>query len=205
MRTRNQRRSRRPARVIHLGKPQGLLAPRVQAVGPEHFGIVAVDPAKARSYWMLADFYGRVLIPVTVVEHNQPGFETAIAQLRQAIATHDLRDQVVAIEQTGAYHRPVQRAYAAAGFEARIVHPSISRHFRQAGSYDIKTDPTDLEGIFRAAINGFGLQQPTWDPLYTALQTPGPPSPRPGPEDHVGPLPDPGAPGGLPARLRTLF
>lgn len=170
MRTRNQRRSRRPARVIHLGKPQGLLAPRVQAVGPEHFGIVAVDPAKARSYWMLADFYGRVLIPTTVVEHNQPGFEAAIAQLRQAIAAHDLRDQVIAIEQTGAYHRPVQRAYAAAGFEARIVHPSISRYFRQAGSYDIKTDPTDLEGIFRAAINGFGLQQPPADPLYTALQ-----------------------------------
>ena len=61
-------------------------------------------------------------------------------------------------------------AYAAAGFEARIVHPSISRYFRQAGSYDIKTDPTDLEGIFRAAINGFGLQQPPADPLYTALQ-----------------------------------
>ncbi len=170
MRTRNQRRSRRPAQVIHLGKPQGLLAPRVQAVGPEHFGIVAVDPAKARSYWMLADFYGRILIPTTVVEHNQPGFEAAIAQLRQAIAAHDLRDQVIAIEQTGAYHRPVQRAYAAAGFEARIVHPSISRYFRQAGSYDIKTDPTDLEGIFRAAINGFGLQQPPADPLYTALQ-----------------------------------
>jgi hypothetical protein len=49
MRTRNQCRSRRPAQVIHLGKPQGILAPRVQAVGPEHFGIVAVDPAKARS------------------------------------------------------------------------------------------------------------------------------------------------------------
>jgi hypothetical protein len=36
---------RRPDRGEHLGKPHGLLAPRVQAVGPEHFGIVAVDPA----------------------------------------------------------------------------------------------------------------------------------------------------------------
>ena len=43
-------RRRRPDRGEHLGKPHGLLAPRVQAVGPEHFGIVAVDPAKARSY-----------------------------------------------------------------------------------------------------------------------------------------------------------
>src|SRR5438132_11530609 len=60
---RPRRRSARQVPVTHLGKPHGLLAPRVQAVGPEHFGIVAVDPAKARSYWMLADFYGRILIP----------------------------------------------------------------------------------------------------------------------------------------------
>ena len=100
----------------------------------------------------------------------QHDFQKAIAELHQAIATHDLRDLVVAIEQTGTYHRPVQRAYTAAGFETRIVHPSISRHFREASDYDNKTDPTDVEGIFRAAINGFGLQQPSWDPVYTGLQ-----------------------------------
>jgi transposase len=164
------RRSGRRSQVVHLGKPHGILAPRVQTVGPEHFGILAVDPAKHRSYVMLADFYGRILIPVTVVEHTQCGFDKAIAELRQAITTHDLRDLVVAIEQTGTYHRPIQRAYADAGFQARIVHPSISRHFREAGAYDNKTDPTDLEGIFRSAVNGFGLQQPTWDPVYTGLQ-----------------------------------
>src|SRR5262249_46259053 len=170
MRTRKQRRSRRPAPLSHLGKPRGLLAPRVQAVGPEHFGIVAIDPAKARSYWMLADFYGRVLIPATVVEHNQPSLEKAIAELRAAMAVDDLRDLVVAIEQTGAYHRPVKRVYAAAGFDTRTVHPCVSRYFREVGAYDTKTDPNDLEGIFRAAINGFGLQEPPADPLYTALQ-----------------------------------
>jgi transposase len=163
-------RSRRNNQTVHLGKPHGVIAPRVQAASPEYFGIRAIDPAKARSYTMLADFYGRVLIPVTVVEHTQHGFQKAIAELRQAVTTHGLRDLIVAVEQTGAYHRPIQHAYAAAGFETRIVHPSISRHFREAGAYDNKTDPTDLEGIFRAAINGFGLQQPTWDPTYTALQ-----------------------------------
>jgi len=165
-----KRRSRRHKQSIHLGKAHGILGPRVQAVGPEHFGILAVDPAKARSYTMLADFYGRILIPVTVVEHAQHGFQQAVAELRQAMTAHGLRDLVIAIEQTGIYHKPIQRAYTAAGFETRIVHPSISRHFREAGAYDNKTDPTDLEGIFRAAIHGFGLQQPTWDPVYTELQ-----------------------------------
>ena len=164
-------RRRRPGRGEHLGKPKGLLAPRVQAVGPEHFGIVAIDPAKARSYWLLADFYGRVLIPLTVVEHTRSGCDAVIDHLKRAIAEHDLRDTIVAVEPTGSDHRPVKRAFAAAGFDTRIVHPSVSRHYRQAAEYDTKTDRTDTEvGIFRAAINGFGLQEAPRDPTYAALQ-----------------------------------
>ena len=120
---------------------------------------------------MLADFYGRVLVPLTTVEHTRSGFDAAIDHLRRAIAEHDLRDMIVAIEQTGSYHRPVKRAFAAAGFDTRVVHPAISRHYRQAAEYDTKTDRTDTEaGIFRAAINGFGLQEAPRDPTYAALQ-----------------------------------
>ena len=158
-------RRRRPDRGEHLGKPHGLVAPRVQAVGPEHFGIVAIDPAKARSSGWLADFSGRVLVPLTPVEHTRSGFDAAIDHLQRAVAEHGLRDTIVAIEQTGRSHRPVKRAFAAAGFDTRVVHPAISRHYRQAADYDTKTDATDTEaGIFRAAINGFGLQEPPRDP-----------------------------------------
>lgn len=171
MHARNRHRSARPAPVNQLGQPRGLLSARVQVVGPEHFGIVAIDPAKDRSCWMLADFYGRILIPPTGVEHRRDAFDRAIAQLRQTIATQEIRDLIVAVERTGRYHLPVVRAFAAAGFETRIVHPNISCHFRQAGSYDTKTDPIDVNaGIFRAAVNGFGLREPDRDPLYAALQ-----------------------------------
>src|SRR6476661_685073 len=79
------RRRGRKARPDVLQKPRGVVHPRVQKVGPEHFGVVAVDCAKARSKWMLTDFYGNVLVPPTAVEHTRVGFDAALATLRQAV------------------------------------------------------------------------------------------------------------------------
>ena len=61
------RRRPRSGRVRQVVKPQGTFHPRVQKVGPEHFGVVSVDCAKARSKWMLADFFGKVRVPPTIV------------------------------------------------------------------------------------------------------------------------------------------
>src|SRR5258706_16332681 len=86
---RKRGRNRRPD---VLQKPRGIIHPRVQKVGPEHFGIVAVDCAKARSKWMLSDFYGNVLVEPTVVEHNRDGFDAALARLRQAREQRPIHD-----------------------------------------------------------------------------------------------------------------
>jgi transposase len=119
---------------------------------------------------MLADFYGRILVPPTPVEHTGQGLQEAIAALRQALATHELHDLVVAIEQTGSYHKPVQRAYAAAQFETRIVHPLTTKQFRAIADPGNKTDDTDLVAIMRATVNGFGLLEPKRDQIYIQLQ-----------------------------------
>src|SRR5947208_16412561 len=112
-RTRKPRRARR-ADVLH--KPSGVIHPRVQQVGPDHFGIVAVDCAKARSKWMLADFYGNVLVAPVEVEHSRLAFATAVTRLRDAIARHQIADLIVAVERTGRYHHVPQRAFRDAGF-----------------------------------------------------------------------------------------
>src|SRR3954452_8092415 len=82
----------RKARPDVLQKPRGVIHPRVQRVGPEHFGVVAVDCAKARSKWMLSDFYGNVLVPPAVVEHHRAGFDAALAALAGAVKQRDVRD-----------------------------------------------------------------------------------------------------------------
>jgi transposase len=162
-----RRRTRRPD-LIH--KPNGGIAPRVQKVGPEHFGIVSVDCAKARSKWMLADFYGNVIVPPECVEHDQRGFANAVKKLRRETAAHGIKDLLVAVERTGRYHHPPQRAFAAAGFEARTVHPLCTKHFRQPADPGTKTDDTDLHAIHRAAVNGFALIDPQVDPFWRELQ-----------------------------------
>jgi transposase len=167
IRTRKRPSSRRPA--PSLGKPRGVLHPRVQQVGPEHFGIVCVDCAKARSKFLLADFYGRVLIPPTTVAHNRPELDAAVAQVRRAYAEHQLRDGLVAIERTGRYHRLVQRTFAAAGFETRILHPFVTKQYRQPVDPGNKTDDTDLAAIHRATVTGCALLEATRDEAWTSL------------------------------------
>jgi len=153
-----------------VAKPRGLLHPRVQQVGPEHFGIVCFDCAKVRSKVLLADFYGRVLIPPTLVEHTRPALDAAVAQVRHAFAEHHILDGLVAIERTGRYHRLVQRTFAAAGFETRILHPFVTKQYRQPVDPGNKTDDTDLAAIHRAAVTGCALMEATRDAAWTTLQ-----------------------------------
>jgi len=168
MSTRTSRKRARTPDAVQ--KPRGTFHPRVQKVGPEHFGIVTVDCAKVRSKWMLADFYGNVLVPPTAVEHKRPAFDEAIATIRDAARRHDLQDLLVAVERTGRYHHAPKRAFAAAGFEVRVVHPFATRQFRQPADPGIKTDDTDLSALHRATVSGFALLEPEPDESWQTLQ-----------------------------------
>ena len=163
--------ARRPFQVL---KARGVLHPRVQAVGPEHFGLVCFDCAKARSKWMLCDFYGKVLVEPTTVEHQRGQLALTVATVCQCAQQHHLQDLVVAIERTGNYHLPVKRVFEAATFEdrpfdVRVVHPFATKQHRQPANPGDKTDDNDLAALFRATVAGFGLQEPEQDDEHRQL------------------------------------
>jgi transposase len=168
--THSHRRSSRRTAPVSVGKLSGVLHPRVQQVGPEQFGIVCFDCHKTSSKFLLADFYGRYLIPPTEVAHNRPDLDAAVAQVRRAFADHQLRDGLVAIERTGRYHRLVQRTFVAAGFETRILHPFVTKQYRQPVDPGNKTDDRDLAAIHRATVTGCALLEATRDEAWTKLQ-----------------------------------
>lgn len=164
-------RSRKATRdKLLLHKPSGAFDLRVQRVGPDRFGVVAVDCAKQRSKWMLCDFFGRILLPPAVLEHNATAFHAALDALRAAVREHQLGDVLVAVERTGNYHRPPLRAFRDAGYDTRIVHPFASSQFRQVEHPDDKTDDHDLGGIHRAAVVGFGLVETPLEEPYRSLR-----------------------------------
>jgi transposase len=160
----------RGSRSQSVHKPHGVVHPRVQAVGPEHFGFVCIDCAKARSKTMLADFYGRILLQPMVTEHDRAGLEATLQAVRDCCARHGIKDLIVVIERTGRYHGPIQRAFLQAGFEVRILHPFTTKQFRQPADPGNKTDDTDLLAIHRGAVNGFGLLEHEPDPIFDRLQ-----------------------------------
>ena len=125
---RTKRRSKALAAAV-MGKPSGQIQERVKQAGPECFGIVSVDCARDRSKWMLADFYGRVLIPPENVEHRRCEIQLALLKLRQAIEKHAIKDTIVAVEMTGTYDQIISRAFRDAKFDTRLVHPFASSHY----------------------------------------------------------------------------
>jgi len=146
------------------------LAARVRQVGVERFAFVCVDPAKHRSRWRMADFLGKLLLPEATVEHTAGPLRAAVASVRHKMQQDDIRVVWVIVERTGQYHLPVQRAFAEAGFETRILHPCATKQYRKAVSPDIKTDDIDLVAQHLAAVAGFGLVELPLDETYRELR-----------------------------------
>ena len=168
-RRRRPRKSRAKNRA-HLQKPSGVIAPRVAKVGGDRFAIVCVDPAKHRSEWMMADYYGKILIEPQTLEHQAGFFKVAFAQVHQAQQQHDIEDIIVVVERTGNYHLAPKRAFAGAGFETRVLHPFATKQYRMPADPGNKTDETDLHAQHRAAVAGFGLCEQELESPYRELQ-----------------------------------
>ncbi len=170
MTTKAKKRKSAGASKRFIGKPGGLVQERVKAVGPEHFGVVAVDCAKRQSKWMLCDFYGKVLLEPRSVEHNSGALQAMCQLVTDTCHSAQLSDCVIAVEMTGIYHKPVFRCFRKAGFDTRVVHSYASSHYRRTLHPGDKTDDHDLEAIFHAAINGYGLAVLPVSEEYLALQ-----------------------------------
>ena len=146
-------------------KPSGVISPRVQKVGGERFAIVCVDPAKHRSEWIMADYFGNLLIEPKTLEHQSPFFKLAVELIRQAQEKHNIQDMIVVVERTGNYYLPPKRAFASAGFETRVVHPFATKQYQMPADPGNKTDETDLMLNTEPLLPDLGCASMSWNHL----------------------------------------
>ena len=82
---RRRRKSKSRSNRLNLHKPNGVIGPRVKRVGGEKFAIICVDPAKHRSEWMMADYFGNLLIQPQTLEHQAVFFKLAMVRSSSAL------------------------------------------------------------------------------------------------------------------------
>lgn len=161
---RTRKKGRRKKSRPRLKKAPNSLQPRIEKVGAEHFGILAVDCAKPRVQVLLGNFCGTVLMEPKEFENSGPDLDRLVETVRQEMGRHGLKDLVVAIERTGRFHQPV-RTVLRRHWTIKMVHPYATKQLRQPADRGNKTDPTDLLAILRAMIAGYGTDEeelPDW-------------------------------------------
>jgi len=143
---------------VHPQRRSRALEERVRRVGPDHFGVLAVDSAKHRFAVLLADFYGGTLMDMLEVDNTAFALEALVTEVKAQAQRHGLKDMVVAIEQTGRYHVPIRQVLRK-HWDVQMVHPFATKQLRQPADPGNKTDPTDLQAIVRALIVGYGRSE----------------------------------------------
>ena len=122
--------------------------------------IVSVDPAKARSKWMLTDLYGRILVAATEVEPTQACCGAMVQAVRTALEQARIHDQIVVIERTGRYHRPIQRAFANTTHAYTNTQPLLDKPMENLRGVLVMSDGKEIEQF--VPLDGAHLKRDEW-------------------------------------------
>jgi len=152
---RNRRKGCRRRGTVCSQKIDTSIQERVRRVGPDKFGILAVDSSKKRFEVLLTDFYGHVLMKQRTIPNTRSGMNYISMLLKEQQKSHALKEIVVGIERTGRYHRPIRRCLKRHA-EVVMIHPFTTKQLRQPVFPGNKTDGTDLLAISRAVMIGYG-------------------------------------------------
>jgi len=155
---RTRKKVRRKKGRLSLKKARNSLQARLDRVGAEHFGILAVDSSKARFQVLLGNFCGTVLMEPLEVDNSGPALDRLVETVRLEMERHGLKDLVAAIERTGRFHHPI-RTVLRRHWTVKMVHPFATKQLREPADPGNKTDATDLVAILRAILMGYGTDE----------------------------------------------
>ena len=103
---------------------------------------VSIDVAKYNHSFMVANFFGDVIVPKTDIPYNKNGIDSLRNKVELAKQQTNARKVFFGLESTGHYHENLVAYLNNSGYDIAIIRPVDSKNERD--NVHAKTDAIDL-------------------------------------------------------------
>ncbi|MFI9311090.1 IS110 family transposase [Streptomyces triculaminicus] len=139
------------------GQLQAEFMARVRGVDPQRCLVVPVDVGKRGAMALVADHYGKIVVPPFEFALNETGFAQLTAEIARAEAARDAAICRVGVESAGHYHRTLAARLRAVGLEVVELNPSAVKEARsQQLMRRLKSDARDCGAMAELLVRGSG-------------------------------------------------
>lgn len=132
---------------------------KVEKVGVEQVGLLAVDPHKRQFEAVLTNGIGKQLMEQEKVTKTSVGIQEYMKKVDAACLRYGIKEVLAGIERTSRFHMPIRRAFKKRNWTVQTIQPYATKKLRQAIDSGSKTDETDLDAILRAMMVGYGIAE----------------------------------------------
>jgi len=153
-----RRKAGQKRRISSAQKVSTDITERVKKVGPENFGILAIDPSKKSAACTISNFYGDLLMPLQEYAKNAIDLMLLVIQTKQIMIEHKLLDLVVALESSGSFYQVIKRTLKQ-HWTVKLIHPFTTKQLRQPADPHNKTDATDAKAMTKSIMIGYGFSE----------------------------------------------
>jgi transposase len=135
---------------------------------PDEILYVSIDVAKYYHSFMVANFFGDVIIPKSDIPYNNHGINFLRKKVNLAQKQTNAKKVFFGLESTGHYHENLTAALMNLGYNVAVINPSDTKDERD--NIHAKTDNIDLAAIARVIMTNKGKRSYIPDAIYYNLR-----------------------------------
>jgi len=135
---------------------------------PHELLYVSIDVAKYNHSFMVANFFGDVIIPKTDIPYDKNGIDSLSKKVDLAQQQTRAKKIFFGLESTGHYHENLTAALMELGYDMAVINPSDSKNERD--NIHAKTDNIDLAAIARVIMTNKGKRSYIPNTIYYNLR-----------------------------------
>jgi len=135
---------------------------------PDEILYVSIDVAKYNHSFMVANFFGEVIIPKSDFPYDKNGIDSLRKKVDLALQQTNAKKVFFGLESTGHYHENLTAALLKLGYDIAVINPTDSKNERD--NIHAKTDNIDLAAIARVIMTNKGKRSYIPNTIYYNLR-----------------------------------